>query len=139
MRRALFVVAATGALLAACGDDGDATSTTQAATTATSARAPSAPSTTTTVPEVDGVAVDLTVRGGALDGEVDRIAIPVGERAVITVDTDADAEVHLHGYDLFADGGPGSPAVIEFDAAIPGIFELELEGSHVLLAEIEVS
>ena len=46
---------------------------------------------------------------------------------------------HLHGYDLFADVAPGTPAVSELTADIPGVIEAEPEGSASLLFELEVT
>ena len=57
----------------------------------------------------------------------------------VTVTGDVTDEVHVHGYDLFAPIAPGQPATIRFDADIPGVFEVELEGSHVLILELEIS
>lgn len=67
------------------------------------------------------------------------MAIPLGAEATVRVVADIADEAHLHGYDLFVDLEPGVPAEIVFVADIPGVFELELEGSGLLLAEIEVS
>jgi hypothetical protein len=56
-----------------------------------------------------------------------------------TVDADVADEVHVHGYDLVADVAPGSPAELTFLADIPGVFEVELESSHVELLRLEVA
>jgi hypothetical protein len=56
----------------------------------------------------------------------------------IQVTADRTEEAHLHGYDLTADLEPGVPGVIDFVASTPGLFLLELEGSHLLLAQLEV-
>ena len=61
----------------------------------------------------------------------------LGERIVIIVTADVEDEVHLHSYDVKADVGPSSAVRIEFEANIPGIHELELEGAGKLLAEVE--
>jgi len=55
------------------------------------------------------------------------------------VTADVVDEVHVHGYDLFADVAPGAPATINFVADIPGVWEVELEGAGALLVELEVS
>ena len=46
--------------------------------------------------------------------------------------------MHLHGYDLMADVGPGKPATIRFTATAPGRFEIELEDRGLQIAELEV-
>ena len=56
----------------------------------------------------------------------------------IVVTSDVADEVHVHGYDLKADVGPGLPGTVQFQATIPGTFEVELEGLGLLLFELEV-
>jgi hypothetical protein len=67
-----------------------------------------------------------------------RPTVARGEAVLIVVTADANDEVHVHGYDLFADVAPGVPAEISFTADIPGIFEVELETSRLLLFELQV-
>ena len=45
--------------------------------------------------------------------------------------------MHVHGYDLYIE--PEGPTTLEFDALIPGRFEVELEQSGQLLIELTVS
>ena len=76
------------------------------------------------------------------EGEVDgggRVEVAQGSRVRLTVEADVTDEVHVHGYDLFAEVAPGRPATLEFLADIPGIFEVELEESQLHLLELEVS
>ena len=40
------------------------------------------------------------------------------------VEGNTDEQVHVHGYDLYIE--PEGPGVLEFDALIPGRFEVEL-------------
>lgn len=142
------------AALTACGGDGataTTTTTTSAAATTTTARpsttsaSPSttAPATTTTVPPTTTTSApaaptyEFTVVAGSVDGP-DRIEATVGEEIVITVSADVTDEVHLHGYDLFADVAPGAPARLDVVTDIPGIFEMELEGARLVVTELEV-
>lgn len=62
-----------------------------------------------------------------------------GDAVEITVLSSVDDEIHLHGYDLYFDARVGEVTVIDFVADVPGIFEVELETTHLLLFEIEVS
>jgi len=128
---ALAVGLASGA--ASCRDDGDG----RTATTASAAEATEGAPTTTTAPA--GIRIERTVTGGALEGEAGRASVPVGEEVTIVVSADEADEVHVHGYDLFADVAPDQPAEITFPADIPGVFEVELEGSGLLVVELEVS
>jgi heme/copper-type cytochrome/quinol oxidase subunit 2 len=45
----------------------------------------------------------------------------------------------VHGYDLKGDVAPGRPAIIEFTANVPGVFEVELEEAGLKLVELQVS
>jgi hypothetical protein len=104
--------------------------------TTTETETETATTTTTTAPEV--VTVRLTVQGGRPVGGIARPSVKQGRRVRIVVRSDVADHVHLHGYDLMRDVGPGSPAQIVFTADIPGRFEIELEDRSLQLAELEV-
>ena len=57
----------------------------------------------------------------------------------LEVTADRADEVHLHGYDRKVDISPGKPAVLEFTADVPGVFEVELEEAGLKLVELQVS
>ena len=57
----------------------------------------------------------------------------------IEVRSDTTDHVHVHGYDLLADVGPGTRGRIRFVANVAGIFEVELEEAGLLLFRLEVS
>lgn len=116
------------------------------ATTTTSAR----PSTTTALRATTTTAVTTTTSFAASDIEIrvengsvvegpERLEVGLGSDVRLVVRSDATDHVHVHGYDLFFDVGPGEEAQIEFVADVPGVFEVELEEAGVLLLEIEVS
>jgi hypothetical protein len=153
--KSTLIVAALSLAVAACSADtsvstttattpttgvGQTTSTTIAEQTSstdppTTTEAP----TTTTAPIVpDVIEIEISYLSGVVEGG-GRIEVPLGESVVIRVDSDVADEGHLHGYDIFVDVEPGTTGVIEFVADIPGIFELELEGARVLLADLEVA
>jgi hypothetical protein len=80
----------------------------------------------------------VTVRGGRVAGGVKTVPVKQGERVVLVVRADVSDHVHLHGYDRFADVGPGAPAQLGFRATIPGRFEVELEDRKLRIVELEV-
>jgi hypothetical protein len=86
----------------------------------------------------DARRIEIEVEGGMVKGPK-QVSVPVGRRVILTVESDFPDEVHVHGYDLVADVAPGSPARIRFRADVPGIFEVELEGTHFLLFRLEVT
>jgi hypothetical protein len=87
-------------------------------------------------PPAHSIAVD--VRAGEVQGGVQRIEATQGELIEITVTTDDPDSVHVHGYDLTAAVESNQPEVVVFAAKIQGIFEIELEQSGLLLAELIV-
>ena len=146
-RKVALIAAALGLLLSLFfalrpGDDEDAAPTTVAATTAPATT--EAPATTTEPPATTGsrgpgtVHIDYTISGSKPVGGIMRDSVSRGRIVVIRVTSDVADHVHLHGYDLMADVGPGKPATIRFTATAPGRFELELEDRGLEFAELEV-
>lgn len=98
---------------------------------------------TTTVPPTTeagpgGVSIDLTITDGSVEGGVRREPVRIGETVTLRVDGNTSDEVHIHGYDLHIhlDEGQGR---LTFEALIPGVFEVELERTHTLVLQLEVS
>ena len=116
-----------------------ATTTTPAVTgtTGTTTTATTADSTTTTTGPV-AIVIDIVLAGGTVD-RVERFDVPLDSAVRVTVTGDVSDEIHLHGYDLHADVTPQTEAALEFDATIPGVFEIELEGSGELIGELQVA
>ena len=83
-------------------------------------------------------AAEIEVEEGRVEGP-QRITVPLGERVAIEVVSDMADEVHVHGYDLTADLRPGAEVLLTFRATIPGVFEIELERSGILLTQLEVT
>ena len=112
-RRRLVAVAALVALLASCsGGDGGAVSS------------------------EDEIILEFGDEGGLVGG-VRRESVDLGAKVTMIVEGNTDEQVHVHGYDLYIE--PEGPAALEFDALIPGRFEVELEQSGQLLIELTVS
>ena len=90
---------------------------------------------TTAVPDV--VTIRLVVPGDEAP-ETRHLSVARDRKVELIVRSALADHVHVHGYDLIADVGPGAPATIEFTATAPGLFEIELEERRLLLAELEV-
>ncbi|CAN5247625.1 hypothetical protein BH20ACT16_BH20ACT16_02720 [soil metagenome] len=102
--------------------DGEATQTTTAATL------PPAPTFTT-----------VRVRGGKPVGGLKTITVESGDQVRIRVSsTDTSDEIHLHGYDKYANVAPNKPARFAFKANAEGIFEIELHGTGTQIAKLVV-
>jgi hypothetical protein len=80
--------------------------------------------------------VRIAVRGGLPVGGVRRVSVSLGRRVVLEITSDVADHVHLHGYDVMRDVGPGRPARIAFTATILGTVEAELEDRGVRIARI---
>lgn len=122
----VVAVSSTSTLLEA----GASTTTTMPSTTTTM------PSTTTT--KTDSTEIVVTVEAGSVAGG-GRISVDQGSTVRLIVTADVTDRVHVHGYNIFGEVAPGVPAVLEFDADIPGIFEVELESSGLELINLVVS
>jgi len=141
-RKVALIAAALGLLLSLFlalrpGDEEDVAPTTTVATITT-------PAATETEPAATGskgpgtVHIEYRIAGGKPVGGIARDSVSRGRIVVIRVTSDVADHVHLHGYDLMADVGPGKPATIRFTATAPGRFELELEAAVLEFAELEV-
>ena len=135
----LAVVVAIGLYLVFRPDDTDEPtanpppSTTVATTTgATTTAAPPPPPPGPPPP----ARVQIVIRGGLPVGGPRRVTVARGRRVILTVTSDVSDHVHLHGYDLMQDVGPGMPARIAFRATMPGTVEAELEDRGVQIARI---
>ncbi len=94
--------------------------------------------TETPSPSPDAVEIEIEVEEGEVQGPGE-VEVQQGERVRLVVEADVSDEVHVHGYNLFADVSPGNPAVIPFRANAPGVFEVELEGAGLPLLELTVT
>ena len=84
--------------------------------------------------------VTATFVGGSVDLDgPDRIEVSQGDVVMVMITSDAVDEIHVHGYDLFADVAPDVDAMIVFTADTQGRFEIEFEQSGQFIAELVVS
>ena|SRR5215207_1818101 len=71
-------------------------------------------------------------------GKEKALTFEEGETVRFRVVSDEAEEVHVHGYDIKKDLEPGKTETVSFKADITGIFEIELEHSGTLLAQLKV-
>lgn len=82
--------------------------------------------TETTSPEPPQPSVTrIRIQGGEVVGGPQSIEVEQGEPVQIVVAADAPDEIHVHGYDLTQEAGPGAPARFNFTANLEGVFEIE--------------
>jgi FtsP/CotA-like multicopper oxidase with cupredoxin domain len=124
-----LVVAVVAFIVAQPGDDDDLTPSSSATQTQTTAD-DATDTATETQPEepAEPPVTRISVKGGVIAGDVKSIEVAKGDTVRIVVSSDVEDEIHLHGYDIEKEAGPGKPARFKFKADVEGAFELE---SHV--------
>ncbi len=85
------------------------------------------------------VTITISIDEGGATGGVHQAEASVGDLVEIVIDAAIDEELHVHTYDHTAELVAGHTAVLRFEADIPGVFEVELEGLGVLVIELTVS
>ena len=120
--------------------DGAGTTTSQVTAPPTLEPPPTEPETETapTVTEPQPVELAVAIRGGEAVGGIVRATATKGETVVVVVRSDVADHVHVHGYDLMADVGPGKPGRVRFTASLTGRFEIELENRGRQIAQLTV-
>ena len=139
-RRLVPGVLAVCCLLGGCGggDEGDGAAATTVATSTSAGGATSSTEAASTTAGFSGVVVEAKVTGNQVETASRRVRIDLGQKVRVQVEADRAEEVHVHGYDLKGDVAPGKPAIIDFTANVPGVFEVELEESGLKLFELQV-
>jgi major membrane immunogen (membrane-anchored lipoprotein) len=131
----LFALAAIAGLVACGSDDDGTTGTAQEATTEERTAGDEAEATT----QGDQAVETIVVRDGKPVGGVQQLEYDAGEQVRFAVRSDAADEVHVHGYDVTERLPAGQAVRISFPAEIEGIFEVELHGSEMQIAELRVN
>jgi hypothetical protein len=80
----------------------------------------------------------IVVRDGQPVGGVARFEYESGQRVRFVVRSDGADEVHVHGFDIRKDVPANGSVRFEFRADIEGVFEVELETTHVQIAELRI-
>jgi hypothetical protein len=98
----------------------------------------SAPGPAASNPALGKDVFDLVVKDGQLASGQSVIQVHRGEHVVLRISSNATDELHLHGYDLYAQITPQKTAVLEFNANRTGRFTLELHKANTELGALEV-
>jgi hypothetical protein len=124
-----FVIASPGS------DDGDGEQAAQTTTTQPETEAETEVETETETevetepqPAPEPEVTRVRIRGGQVVGGAKTVDVAKGEAVRLVVAADAADEIHVHGYDITKNAGPGAPARFVFRADLEGVFEVE---SHV--------
>jgi hypothetical protein len=81
----------------------------------------------------------IVVRGGEPIGGVQKLEFSAGEEVRFRVSSDTAEEIHVHGYDLVKNVPAGGTVEFAFPAELEGIYEAELEGLGVQIAELQIN
>jgi hypothetical protein len=123
---AALVVAVAAFVIAQPGDDDDKQQSSNTTQPEESTGTGSDGETDTTAEQpAEPPVTRINVKGGVIDGDVKSIQVAKGDTVRIVVTSDVDDEIHLHGYDIEREAGPGKPARFKFKATLEGAFELE--------------
>lgn len=146
-RAARLALVATVLVLPACSSDSDpGTLSAPTPSAAGSPAAESTPSPTPAAPTTPAASsptaapgtVTITYAGGKVTGAQDRTRVKLGDNVTLRITSDVADEVHVHGYDKYADVAAGGTATLTFKASIPGVYEVELEKIGALLTRLQV-
>ncbi len=128
---AAVVVAVVAVILISNGDDDDSSSTDSTVQTTTTGGG------TTTTEKVE--VPTITIKDGKPVGGVQEIEVDKGDTIRFKVKSDADHEIHMHGYDIAKDVEAGGEVTYNVPADIDGIFEIEIEDLKEQIAELRVN
>jgi hypothetical protein len=121
------------------GSDPDVAAPAPSAPSAAAAGATQTAAATSSSPTPAVKTIDVTYSGGKITGVDPRVSVEVGEQVVLRVTSDIVEEIHVHGYDLYADLVPGQTAQLAFTADLPGSYEVELHEAGRPLFQLRVA
>ncbi|TCC45631.1 hypothetical protein E0H75_28270 [Kribbella capetownensis] len=85
------------------------------------------------------VTINVTVANGKVNPSGATVEAKAGQTVLVTAVSDADEELHIHGYDKELELTPGKAASVTFTANMKGTFEIETHKSGKLVAKLVVS
>jgi major membrane immunogen (membrane-anchored lipoprotein) len=132
MKLTVAVLALVAALaLVACGSS-DSGTTSGTATETSGAESEKPAGKGADVPTIE-------VRNGEPVGGIQTLEFSAGEEVRFRVSSDEAEEIHVHGYDIAKDVPAGGTIEFDFPAELEGIYEAELEGQGVQIAELRIN
>lgn len=81
----------------------------------------------------------VSFENGEPAGGVLRVEADEGGTIAFRVRSDVSEEIHVHGYDISRAVAPGQEVTVKFPADLVGIYEVEMEGGGIPIAELEIS
>lgn len=126
-RPVLALLCLSTALLTGCSAGTEQATQDDPVVRAPSAAASTTPPSTAASPSSPAVRViPASYRGGEVVVDSSRVQTRVGERIVLRISSDVAEQVHVHGYDVYADVPAGGSVDVPLTTTLPGSFEVEL-------------
>lgn len=145
-RPALALLALGAVLLSGCAagaDDPVASDTATPSAAAPSAPPSAAPSTAPSAPPSPTAPAVRVITASYVGGEVVtdgvRVESRLGEEVVLRISSDVAEEIHVHGYDVYADIPAGGSVDVPLTLTLPGSYEVELHGAGRPLFQLRTS
>lgn len=86
----------------------------------------------------EDVSFDLAIADGGLAGDESTFVAKQDDTVTLNLTSDAHGEVHIHGYDLTQDVGPGESSSITFLADATGRYAMEFHPSEEASTDCDV-
>jgi hypothetical protein len=83
--------------------------------------------------------IEVTFAHGKAGGVTGRVQVATGTAVTLVVTSDVADQVHVHGYDIERELTADKPVSLQFEATIPGVFEVELHHAGTVLLRLQVS
>jgi plastocyanin domain-containing protein len=83
--------------------------------------------------------ISVTVIGGHVTPPAGRIDVAKGQTVRITVRSDVNDVVHVHGFEVSAALMPDKPATVEFVADKTGLYDVEAHVTNLRLMQLAVA
>lgn len=81
---------------------------------------------------------DLKVRGGAVAGGPRSFSVSRGDTVTLSISSDVNDEVHVHGIDRTLDLQAGRTVKLTFETPEQGSFEIEMHDAGIALGTLRV-
>jgi hypothetical protein len=82
--------------------------------------------------------IAVVVAEGAVTPPTSRIEVANGALVRITITSDVDDSLHVHGYDRMLALAAGVPASLDLRTDRSGLFDVETHSAHLVLFQLEV-
>jgi hypothetical protein len=85
-----------------------------------------------------GRTLEITVTGRTVDPAPSTVRLGVGETLTLTVTSDHDDELHIHGFDVEKELSAGVAQSVTVTGKDPGVYEVETHHPELRLLKIAV-